>query len=207
MCFWSRLLFSHLISSHHMIDPSEYVESPTNTLKFANEKQQARFELAVCMAVYKWEELAIAVDNQWGGPLSADKRDWISGLVVDLFGESKIVDIQSIEETLLYAMVDEFDVEIDNDSALEISALIMQFFKDVANDKYDEIERIYNKWLENQQKRQKIHVTVDSDPNNPSDDDEDNDEQLGNDAANSPREPQQPIIDDDGFTLVQKKRR
>lgn len=109
------------------IDPTDYVEVENGTLTFSNEKEQAKFELGVCMAVYKWEELATAVENSWGGPKSAEKRDWISGIVIDLFKESHAVDIQLIEETLLYAMVDEFDVQVDNDSALEIAALVMAF--------------------------------------------------------------------------------
>ena len=102
------------------IDPTDYVEVENGTLTFENPKQQAKFELGVCMAIYKWEELTTAVDNNWGGPKSSEKRDWISGIVIDLFSESKIVDIQLIEETLLYAMVDEFDTQIDNDSALKL---------------------------------------------------------------------------------------
>ena len=55
------------------------VEAPTEAknLQFEDEKQQARFELGVSMMVYKWEALEVAVANSWGGPSSAEKRDWI----------------------------------------------------------------------------------------------------------------------------------
>ncbi|CAH2355966.1 pre-rRNA-processing protein Tsr2p [[Candida] railenensis] len=203
------------------IDPNDYVEAPegVTNLKFNDAKRQAKFELGVCMAVYKWEELNTAVENSWGGPNSGEKRDWISGIVIDLF-DDKIVDIALIEETLLYAMVDEFDTEIDNDSALEIAALIFKFFKDVMVEKYDGIDQLYAKWEAKKNLRtQNSHVVVGSDPNNPSDDDEeDDDEEEEGDENLTSRgnvveesmdvdEPAGPIVDDDGFEMVQKKGR
>lgn len=204
------------------IDPADYVEAPEgqNSLKFQDEKQQARFELGVCMALAKWEELTIAVDNLWGGPNSNEKRDWMAGIVVDLFDE-KVVDIQYIEETLLYAMLDEFDVQIDNDSALEIGALVMKFYKNVLVQDYNTIDELYSKWLAKQESRQVNKVKLNSDPNNPSsdeDEDEDDDDDIevviGNDQAQYQQEAQDdsmdvdngPVVDDDGFTLVQNKK-
>lgn len=202
------------------IDPADFVEAPEGvlSLKFNNEKQQAKFELGVCMAVYKWDELNTAVENSWGGPKSADKRDWISGIVIDLFDE-KIVDIQLIEETLLYAMVDEFDTEIDNDSALEIGALIIKIYRDVNIGRFDMVDEMYAKW----QEKQKLNtattakVIINEDPNNPDvSDDEDDDEEeeinegisqsVGHDDMDIDEAGEAgPIVDDDGFELVQKK--
>lgn len=201
------------------IDPAEYVEAPegVENLKFNDTKRQAKFELGVCMAVYKWEELNTAVENSWGGPNSNEKRDWISGIVIDLFDE-KIVDIQLIEETLLFAMVDEFDTEVDNDSALEIAALIFKFFKDVMIEKYDAIDELYAKWQAKQSNKvQTAKVVIQTDPNNPSDDEDDEDEDeedevpqltnTGEDSMDVDDTPQGPIVDDDGFEMVQKKGR
>ncbi|KAI5956648.1 TSR2 [Candida margitis] len=198
------------------IDPTDYVEVENGNLSFPIEAQQAKFELGVCMAVYKWEELATAVENSWGGPKSAEKRDWISGIVIDLFKESSVVDIQLIEETLLYAMVDEFDVQVDNDSALEIAALVMKFYKQVQEHKYDQVDALYAKWQEKRSTHgENRHVHIDEDPNNPdvSDDDddeeEDEDDDMEIDGNNDGKQEhkEEPIVDDDGFQLVQKKGR
>ncbi|EMG46714.1 Pre-rRNA processing protein TSR2, partial [Candida maltosa Xu316] len=203
------------------IDPTDYVEVENGTLSFQNEKQQAKFELGVCMAVYKWEELTTAVDNLWGGPKSSEKRDWISGIVIDLFNESKIVDIQLIEETLLYAMVDEFDTQIDNDSALEIAYLIIKFYRDVMIEKYATIDELYEKWQAKQNTKSVHKVHVENDPNNPDvsseeeEEDEEEDEEEEEDVdmeVDQPEEEQAPqltgpIVDDDGFELVQSKGR
>ncbi|RCK60932.1 Pre-rRNA-processing protein TSR2 [Candida viswanathii] len=203
------------------IDPTDYVESETSTLIFPDIKQQAKFELGVCMAVHKWEELATAVDNSWGGPRSSEKRDWISGIVIELFAESKIVDVQLIEETLLYAMVDEFDTQVDNDSALEIADLIVRMYRDVMRLEYGVIDGLYERWVAKGGDRKggegkKVHV--ENDPNNPdvSDDEEEEEEEEEEDDhdgmdVDEPMEeaPQLagPIVDDDGFELVQSKGR
>lgn len=193
------------------IDSADYVEATADqkTLKFKDEKQQAKFELGVCMAVYKWDELNTAVENSWGGSKSADKRDWISGIVIDLFQE-KMVDIELVEETLLYAMVDEFDTEIQNDSALEIAALIIKLYRQVAAKNYDEIFHLYEKWQQKQHaKTESQSIEFSPDPNNPdmeSSSEEEVEELLEPDSsAMEVDKPTGPVIEDDGFQMVQPK--
>lgn len=196
------------------IDAADYVEAEngSKTLRFGDEKQQAKFELGVCMAVYKWDELNTAVENSWGGANSAEKRDWISGIVIELF-EEKLVDVGLIEETLLYAMVDEFDTEVDNDSALIISDLIMRIYRLVAQRDYALVDELYQKWTHKQSlKQQQNKVVVSADPNNPDASDESDDEdeeapQLVEENDMDMEEDNGPIIDDDGFQMVQKGRR
>lgn len=196
------------------IDAADYVEAEngSKTLRFGDEKQQAKFELGVCMAVYKWDELNTAVENSWGGANSAEKRDWISGIVIELF-EEKLVDVGLIEETLLYAMVDEFDTEVDNDSALIIADLIMRIYRLVAQRDYALVDELYQKWTHKQSlKQQQNKVVVSADPNNPDASDESDDEdeeapQLVEENDMDMEEDNGPIIDDDGFQMVQKGRR
>lgn len=196
------------------IDVTDYVEAEngSNTLKFGDEKQQAKFELGVCMAVYKWDELKTAVENSWGGANSAEKRDWISGIVIELF-EEKLVDVGLIEETLLYAMVDEFDTEVDNDSALIIADLVMRIYRLVAQKDYALVDELYQKWTHKQSLiQQQNKVVVSADPNNPDASDESDDEdeeapQLVEENDMDMEEDSGPIIDDDGFQMVQKGRR
>lgn len=195
------------------IDPTTYVEVEEGKLSFGDEKVQAKFELGVCMAVYKWDELNTAVENSWGGPQSADKRDWLAGVVVDLF-EAKVVDIQMIEETLLYAMVDEFDTEVDNDSALEVAALIVKIYLDVQAHNYTTVDELYAKWQAKQGTSTATKVHVGADPNNPdASDSEDEDDEEDESAPQLQEDEdamqvdQGPVVDDDGFELVQKKGR
>lgn len=197
-------------------DETVYVEAGpgAKTLAFKDEKQQARFELAVSMMLYKWDDLEIAVDNGWGGPESAEKRDWLTAIIVDLFKNGKIVDAALIEETMLYAMVDEFDTNVEDDSALPIAVGIITRYKECAQGNYSVLEELYTKWQEKQKHRHHVkHVEVEEDPLNPDssideeDDDEveelvDDDENMDEDAPSSKPEP---VVDEDGFELVQKK--
>ncbi|EEQ36838.1 Pre-rRNA-processing protein TSR2 [Clavispora lusitaniae] len=195
------------------IDPTDFVqvEDDSTSLKFEDPKQQAKFELGVCMAIYKWEELTTAVENSWGGPTSADKRDWLSGVIIDLFDE-KAVDIMLIEETLLYAMVDEFDTEIDNDSALIIGDLILKLYRDCALKNYARVDELYANYQQKQASRARAQkVEISADPNNPdvSDDDDEEEEESAPQLVeeDSMDVDNGPVIDDDGFELVQRKGR
>ncbi|CAJ2505444.1 Uu.00g128380.m01.CDS01 [Anthostomella pinea] len=49
------------------------------------EARQAQFEQAVAISLHLWLSLTVAVQNHWGGPSSADKRDWFAGAIVDMF--------------------------------------------------------------------------------------------------------------------------
>ncbi|KAM7216175.1 Pre-rRNA-processing protein TSR2 domain containing protein [Rhypophila decipiens] len=46
---------------------------------------QSEFEQAVAYALHLWQDLSLAVQENWGGPDSSDKRDWLAGAVVELF--------------------------------------------------------------------------------------------------------------------------
>ncbi|KAI1353843.1 Pre-rRNA-processing protein TSR2-domain-containing protein [Xylaria sp. FL0043] len=49
------------------------------------EIRQQQFEQGVAISLHLWQSLTIAVQNNWGGPDSSDKRDWLAGVIVDMF--------------------------------------------------------------------------------------------------------------------------
>lgn len=193
------------------------VEAPTEAknLQFEDEKQQARFELGVSMMVYKWEALEVAVANSWGGPSSAEKRDWITAIVVDLFKSEKIVDAATIEETLLYAMIDEFDTNVEDESTVPIAVGIIDIYKQCQVQDYSTVEQLYTKWVEKQNSGESAKViTIEEDPLNPDasscdeGDEEDEDEGEGEEDIEMNDQPSSgPVVDEDGFELVQKEGR
>ncbi|AET40890.1 Tsr2p Ecym_7033 [Eremothecium cymbalariae DBVPG len=202
-------------------DVTEYVEALKghNNLLFKDEKQQARFELGVSMMIYKWDALDIAVVNGWGGADSADKRDWVTSIVVGLFKSEKIVDVALIEETLLYAMADEFDTTVEDDSALPIAAGILALYKQCDALDYSEVERLYSEWqAKGMRGKHSRKVDIQEDPLNPdvSDSEEcvDSDSDVvmecedDHDKEQKDEEGQsKPVIDEDGFELVQSGKR
>ncbi|CCD27137.1 Tsr2p NDAI_0J02450 [Naumovozyma dairenensis CBS 421] len=201
-------------------DVTESVEAPNGqkNLLFSDEKQQARFELGVSMYIYKWDALDIAVENNWGGPHSAEKRDWVTGIIVDLFKQERIVDIELIEETLLYAMTDEFETNVEDDSALPIAKGIIDLYRECQLLQFDTVEKLYLAWVEKQKnpssntKKHNIHIHHEEGEESSSDEelDDDEDEDMimmvdDDEEEQTPNLIQEPIIDDDGFELVQKK--
>ena len=200
--------------STQYIDETAFVqaEQGRTNLMFPNEKQQARFELGVSMMIYRWDALDVAVENNWGGPDSAEKRDWITGIVVDLFKNEKVVDVALIEETLLYAMVDEFETNVEDDSALPIAVEVINIYNDCFNFNYNKVEKLYLEWQEKQKTKKLkriVHIEGDDDDDDDGEewDDEDEDEEMDEIVPDLVSSKPEPIVDDDGFELVQPKGR
>lgn len=96
------------------------------------------WELGVAYILHSWPALTLAVSSQWGGPNSEEKRDWLCGAIADMFpsldetltnqpdptGEDNgEPDDFDVEETLAQVMQDEFEVTIEDDSVVPVSAL------------------------------------------------------------------------------------
>lgn len=187
-------------------------------LPLPTEKQNANFELGVSMAIHNWHTLTTAVDNNWGGPQSAEKRDWISGVVVEEFENNKEIDIIYIHELLAGIMEDEFDSIVEDGSTVTVATNIINCYKQCVEGNFDNIKAVYNKWLVKQQSNpHKVGVNVVEDALNPSSSDEnDSDEEHGHDVdmmdtdapvlAQTRPAKQEPIVDDDGFTVVTSKK-
>ncbi|CAG9951496.1 unnamed protein product [Clonostachys rosea f. rosea IK726] len=95
------------------------------------------FEQSVVYALHLWPALTLSVQNNWGGPDSSDKRDWSAGAIANLFPKftdatpdektSKKTnapeepDMEGVETVLLQIMVDEFEVNVDDDSGADVA--------------------------------------------------------------------------------------
>ena len=47
------------------------------------------------MVLSNWSALCLAVQNSWGGPESAEKRDWFAGAVSDLIASKPDADVET----------------------------------------------------------------------------------------------------------------
>lgn len=196
------------------IDTANYIlESAVKDapLTFSDKKKQARFELGVCMVIYGWENLQTAVDAQWGGADSADKRDWLVGSVVEMFDESYI-ECEDIEDRLNGVMEDEFGTVLEDDSALPIAAQVITIWRECDKGDFTQVDALYKAFQEKEEKKKagllqskKVEVTGDSDSEYTDVEDDEEVPALNEDVEMNEAEPQGPIVDDDGFELVQKK--
>lgn len=175
------------------------------------------------------------MQNDWGGPDSSDKRDWFAGAVVDLFSEftdaqpgetakatnaADEPDMEDVETVLLQVMIDEFEVNIDDDSGLEVARSIVKARSQCAiGDFSDEVktlnERFANRTANKVDQMFKKAEDQDQDTDWESGDSDEDDGDNGGDVdmdeapplASVHKEKPVPEVDEDGFTMVTKKKR
>ncbi|KAK7408731.1 rRNA accumulation-related protein [Neonectria punicea] len=189
--------------------------------------RQSNFEQAVAYALHLWPALSLSVQNNWGGPDSGDKRDWFAGAIVELFPEFVDTppakapvepDLEDVETVLLQVMVDEFEVNVDDDSAMEVATNILKARQGCALGLFDDVEALRTRWsnLKGAKVEQLFKKAEDADQDTDweSDDSDDDDEGAGGadvemDEAPPlvPKQKEEPQVDDDGFTMVTKKKR
>lgn len=177
------------------------------------------------------------MQNNWGGPDSADKRDWFAGQVAEQFpsldasnasftngSQSKQAtatddaaadepDAEYIEELLLNIMMDEFEVNVDDESGFDVATEIVRLRGQCAKGNFEEVDRLRARW--ESRKGAKVVMEKGEDQDNDTDwDDTDGDGDEDEDMGEAPalvsaapkRERQEPEIDEDGFTTVTRRR-
>ncbi|KAG6003287.1 hypothetical protein E4U21_002215 [Claviceps maximensis] len=194
-------------------------------------ERQTNFEQAVAYSLHLWPALTLAVQNGWGGPDSIDKRDWFAGATVDLFpaftdaassrqtSTTEEPDVEYVETFLLQVMVDEFDVNTDDDSGMEVANNIIRARAQCAIGQFDdEVKKLAERFQKSRGNnvgsmfKQAEDADQDTDWES-EDDDQDGDKNSEGDAdvdmadAIAPKEKPAPEVDEDGFTKVTSKRR
>jgi len=190
-------------------------------------ERQTNFEQAVAYALHLWPALTLSVQNQWGGPDSADKRDWFAGAIVELFPEftdaaparqnAQEPDLEDVETVLLQVMLDEFQVNVDDDSAVEVAQQIIRARAQGALGQTDEFNTLRERFMNRKGTKveglfkqvENTNQDTDWESDDSGDDDED-DEEGGADVAMedapAPSKKPEPEVDEDGFTKVTRKR-
>lgn len=112
-------------------------------------------------------------------------------------------------------MLDEFEVNIDDESAYDVATEIVRLRGQCAKGNFEEVDRLLARWQG--RKGTKVVFTQgkdedgdtdwdDTDGDDDDDGDEDMDEAPPLVAAPEKKEKQAPEVDDDGFTKVTRKR-
>jgi pre-rRNA-processing protein TSR2 len=156
------------------------------------------------------------VQNQWGGPDSSDKRDWLAGTLSERFASEPLTDQEDIEVMLLQVLEDEFGVRCEDETEVAVAQDIMKIRKEVGEGSFATVEALKQKWESRKGKEVNtgsVQVKeVDQEGDWDSVDEEsgsDDDVEMGNaPVAAPPKEKPAPEVDEDGFTkVVGKKRR
>ncbi|KAF9432328.1 hypothetical protein BGZ76_010958 [Entomortierella beljakovae] len=174
---------------------------------------QVAFKEGVTYLFHSWTALKLAVDGDWGGHDSAEKRDWFIETIVDYFGQhGKNVDTFDLEDILLQIMNDEFSILLEDQSEQHIAKVLEQLFLECTHGKYDLVQTVKqdSQKISGAYKASRSQKADDDDDDDSSDDDgneEDmdvdmNEEESASSSAPVTKEKPAPIIDDDGFETV-----
>jgi pre-rRNA-processing protein TSR2 len=154
----------------------------------------------VALSLNLWPALTLAVQNNWGGPDSADKRDWFAGEVADQFppfttaatndnatstqqraqtqGDDKEEpDAEYLEELMLQVMMDEFEVHVDDDTAFDVATEIVRLRGQCARGNFEEVDNLLARWQA--RKGDKVHFKHGEDQDSETDWEDDGDDDDG----------------------------
>lgn len=181
-----------------------------------------------------WPALRLAVHASWGGPASTSKQRWLASVLVDQFEtfieavptsttttsrtEPPPPDAIYVEELLLQIMADEFEVELEDDSAAAVAKDIVKLFGAVCTG-----DETFVNELEAQAERVKgtvpkyeMGVGSGSESESGSEWEDEDEEGEGESSGepvpqllnhSEPRTREELQVDEDGFTIVKKKGR
>ncbi|KAF3936757.1 hypothetical protein ABW19_dt0202344 [Dactylella cylindrospora] len=169
--------------------------------------QTGPFENGMTILLNTWPALSLAVEQEFGGPDSADKRDWMCGAVADLFTSTPATDAEDLESFLLQILEDEFETALEDDSAYIVSQRILLLRQQCSSNDFSGVETLQGIWARIGKNKAKVQVVrEDSD----SDDEEEGEDEMDVDMDEAPqlvavKERVEKVVDEDGFELVQKK--
>ncbi|KAG2231035.1 hypothetical protein INT48_006366 [Thamnidium elegans] len=160
----------------------------------ADHPNKLAFEEGVSYIFHNWTALKLAVEQDWGGVESAEKREWMIDLIVGHFDKRKSIfkkhqlDIDEIEDILSQIMTDEFNATLEDDSPYLVAKHLVLLYGQCVKGDFSEVERLREKAkLQNS-------FTASSCNQQPEDKDDDMDEV-----------PEEPTVDADGWEIVRRK--
>jgi pre-rRNA-processing protein TSR2 len=191
------------------------------SLRHHSELRHSKFSLGIALLLHRWHALTVAVDNEWGGPDSSDKRDNLAAQLVDILEETPDVDSEDLQDVLLDAMEDFYNVNLEDGSEKLVAEWMLRMKSDVlGKGEFGSVDRMWENFKEKDKfggkGKQKVKVEEAEDDGDSVDDesgDEDEDEMEDVEMEDAPalvgksKIKPQPEVDDDGFTTVSWRKR
>jgi len=189
-----------------------------------NPSPSAQLDLAITLILHSWPALSLAVQSSWGGPASADKRDWLCGAISDLFVSRPETDEEDLEDVLIQVMNDEFDVVVDDGSVAEIAERICGVREEVGRGEYGGVRAMWEGWKAKSKMGggdpakmfRRVETGGEDQETDGDDDDDDEEEEAWEDEdvdmedvaapVRTPWEKIEPEVDEEGFTKVVGRR-
>ncbi len=160
----------------------------------------------------------MAVQNFWGGPDSASKRDWLAGAISTLFAGEPLTDEDDVCDVLLQVMCDEFDVAVEDGSEEEVARRICGFRRSCERGEFGAVDELYVRWVEREGRGERVEmvdggeIVVDGEESEEEGSETEEDGKGGEDVEmeDAPtlvpeRKKVVPEVDEEGFTKVSSK--
>ena len=175
-------------------------------------------DLGITLALNNWPALTLAVQSNWGGSTSDDKRDWLCGAISEMLNDRPETDAEDLEDVLIQVMNDEFDVVVDDESAGNVATQIMDMKTQTMRGEFGAIQEMWETWQKKSQQKtaasdmfKKVDARDEDQETDAETDESDGGDVEMDDApalVRAPREKVEPEVDEDGFTKVvgRKKR-
>ena len=159
--------------------------------------------------------MSIAIQNQWGGADSADKRDWLAGAVSEVFSNNPGTDALDVEVVLLQALEDEFGVRLEDETEVQVAKNIMQIRTETLEGDFSSVNALQQKWADRKGKEVgtgKVRIEEREQEGEWDSVDEESDEYDDVDMEDAPapvpsKPKAEPEVDEEGFTKVVGKKR
>ncbi|KAI9364531.1 Pre-rRNA-processing protein TSR2-domain-containing protein [Pilaira anomala] len=165
------------------------------------------FEEGVSYIFHNWTALKLAVEQDWGGVESVEKREWFIDTVVDYFDKhGKKLDVDDIEVILSQIMTDEFNVTLEDDSPYLVAKHLFLLYSQCVSGNFEELERL--------RERSKIQNSFIASScvkgGDDSDEEDEEDEEEVNTNNQKPEDKdedmeEEPTVDADGWEIVRRK--
>jgi pre-rRNA-processing protein TSR2 len=131
-----------------------------------------------------------------------------------MFNGRRDPDLEDVETTLLLAVLDEFELNVDDGTGFEVAQTIMRIRKQTLEGDFGEVQEMQRKWDE-KDNVERIEFQVVANDDNDTDWDSDDVESSGEDVEMAEAPIEKPKldkvnaeVDEDGFTkVVGKKKR
>ncbi|RHZ52939.1 hypothetical protein Glove_454g17 [Diversispora epigaea] len=189
-----------------------------------------QFQQAVTFIFNSWTALKIAVEMQWGGIDSSDKCDWFMNMVIDHFLKSggKEPHVDDLESILDQIMADEFNTLLEDDSAYQVSQHLIKLYNECMQGNYSNVEKLRLKQSTKNVSNSARRISNGDEEDNSSSSGEGDSEDDSEDGNSNEEEEKdgdidkmevdhvidkpaktknEPIIDEEGFQLVTRRKR
>ncbi|KAJ2829516.1 rRNA accumulation- protein [Coemansia erecta] len=107
---------------------------------------QAAFVEGVDHILSKWTALELAVQHEWGGRNTQEKRDNLVDEIADYFDglarKGQAPETTDLEELLLDILDEDFSITLEDASEKEVARIICQLFSECRHSNFSTVDRL-----------------------------------------------------------------